>query len=166
MLKAGDEIHIPHEGEHWTIVRSAIAEGNGEFIADLEMDANRSGPPFHVHPHENERIEVFAGSVTFFMPDGPVVLRAGDTFTIPAGTRHTFKIGPEGLRARGSYNGPRFEELVTQLAPGDKKGFVRMAQHCRATNWAGSRITSPAVRGLLAVVALGGRMFGIRRRLV
>jgi quercetin dioxygenase-like cupin family protein len=163
-MKAGDEIHIPHEGERWTIVRSAIEEGGGEFIADLEMEPNRDGPPFHLHPHEDETIEVFAGSVTFFMPDGPVTLRAGDTFCIPAGTRHTFKIGPDGLRARGRYNGRRFEQLVAQLMPGDKKGFVRMAQYCRQSNWEGSRITNPAIRGMLAVIAFGGRVFGIRPR--
>ena len=33
-MKAGDVIDIPHEGEHWTIVRSSIHEG-GDFIAEL-----------------------------------------------------------------------------------------------------------------------------------
>ncbi len=164
MLKTGDEIHIPHEGEHWKIVRSAIEQGGGEFIAELEMGPDREGPPFHYHPHEDEHDEVTAGSVTFFLPDGPVTLKPGDTLTIPAGTRHTFKTGPDGLRGIGRYNGRHFEELVSQLVPGDKKGFVRMAQHLRATNWAGSRMTSPAVRGFLSVVALGGRVFGIRPR--
>jgi mannose-6-phosphate isomerase-like protein (cupin superfamily) len=163
-MKAGDEIHIPHEGEHWKIVRSAIEEGGGEFIADLEMDPNRDGPPFHVHPHEDELIEVFAGSVVFFLPDGPVTVRAGESLRIPAGTKHTFKIGPEGLRARGRYNGRRFEEVVAQLVPGDKRGFVRMAQHLRRTGWAGSKLTNPGIRAMLAVIATVGSLIGIRPR--
>lgn len=163
-MKAGDEFGIPHEGEHWKIVRSAIESGGGDFIADLEMGPNREGPPFHIHAHEDELFDVTEGSVIVFMPDGPVTVRAGETLRIPAGTRHTFKSGPEGLRARGTYNGRRFEELVAQMMPGDKKGFVRMAQHLRRTNWAGSRITNPAIRGVLIALAVAGRVVGIRPR--
>jgi mannose-6-phosphate isomerase-like protein (cupin superfamily) len=165
-MKAGDVFHIPHEGEHWTIVRSAIESGGGEFIADLRMAAGRDGPPFHFHPREDEVVEVFEGSITFFMPDGNVTIRRGETLRIPAGTRHTFKVGPDGVRGRGTYNGRQFEELVAQLMPGDKKGFVRMAQHCRRTNWSGSRMTSPAIRGMLHAIAIVGGAFGIRPRAV
>jgi len=163
-MKAGDTIEIPHENERWTIVRSAIESGGGDFVADLEMPANASGPPTHAHMHEDEDIEVFAGSVTYFMPNGPVTVKAGETFRIPAGTPHTFKIGPDGVRARGRYNGRRFEELVAQLAPGDKRGFVRMAQHARRTKHVGSRMQSPLVRALLAVIAGVGWVVGIRPR--
>lgn len=159
-MKAGDTFHIPHEGERWTIVRSAIHEG-GEFVADVEIEGNK-GPPWHFHPHEDEVISIFEGSVTFQFPDKTVTLRAGDRYTIPSGTRHTFKSGPEGFRGRGVYNGRRFEELVAQLAPGDKRGFVRMIQHSRRTNWAGSTLTSPILRGVLAVVAGVGALLGVR----
>lgn len=162
-MKAGDEFHIPHEGEHWKILRSAIHEG-GDFISEMRMDANKEGPPFHVHAHEDELVEVVEGSITFFMPEGPVTLKAGDTLRIPAGTRHTFKVGPEGVRGRGTYNGPHFEAVVAQLMPGDKKGFIRMAQHLRRTGWAGSRLTNPAIRAVLVVMAVVGSVFGIRPR--
>lgn len=163
-MKAGDCFEIPHEGERWTIIRSAIQDG-GSFVADVAIAAGK-GPPWHVHAYEDEDVEIFEGSVTFFMPDGPHVLRAGDTLRIPAGTRHTFKSGPEGFRGRSVYNGRRFEELVAQLAPGDKRGFVRMIQHARRTNWDGSRLTSPVLRGVLGVVAVVGRLLGIRPRAV
>jgi hypothetical protein len=130
------------------------------------MPANKDGPPFHFHPAEDEVIEVHEGSIIVFMPDGPVTVRAGETFRIPAGTRHTFKTGHDGLRGRGTYNGRQFEELVAQLMPGDKKGFVRMAQHARRTRWAGSRMTNPMVRGMLHAIAIVGGMFGIRPRAV
>lgn len=163
-MKAGDRFEIPHEGETWTIVRSSIHEG-GEFIAELEIEAGK-GPPMHFHADEDEVIELLEGSATFFMPDGPVTVRAGDRLVIPAGTKHSFKSGPEGFRGRASYSGRKMEEIVAQLQPGDKKGFVRMAQHLRHTKWAGSRITSPAIRAFLSVIALGGSLFGIRPRSV
>lgn len=163
-MKAGDEFSIPHEGEHWKVVRSAIESGGGDFVTEIRMEPDGDGPPFHVHAHEDELCEVLDGSVTFFMPDGEVTLRAGDTLRIPAGTRHTFKVGPNGVRARGTYNGRHFEELVAQLMPGDKRGFVRMAQHLRRTGWAGSRITNPAIRAMLTTIAVVGRVVGIRPR--
>lgn len=161
-MKAGDQFHIPHEGERWTIVRSAIHDG-GDFIADVAIEGKK-GPPMHLHEHEDEAIEIFEGTVTFFMPDGPVTLRAGDTLMIPRGTRHTFKSGPDGFRGRATYNGRRFEELIAQLQPGDKRGFVRMVQHMRRTNWTGSRLTNPLLRGFLAIVGAFGSLMGIRPR--
>ena len=159
-MKAGDRFEIPHEGETWHIVRSAIHEGP-PFVADVTIAAGK-GPPWHFHADEDETIELTAGSVELTLPDRTVTLRAGDRFVIPKGTRHTFRSGPEGFSGRGSYDGRNFEELVAQLAPGDKKGFVRMVQHARRTNWRGSRITSPVLRGVLAVVAGVGRLMGIR----
>lgn len=161
-MRTGDTFEIPHEGETWTIVRSAIHDGP-PFIVDVYF-APRKGPPMHSHPHEEEVIEVFEGSVIFQFPDGPKTLRAGDRFTIPAGMRHCFKAGPDGFRGRATYSGARFEELVAQLPPGDKRGFVRMAQHGRHTDWVGSRITSPVLRGVLAVIAGIGWVCGVRRR--
>jgi hypothetical protein len=163
-VKTGDRFEIPHEGETWTIVRSAIHEGP-PFIADVSITAGK-GPPTHFHADEDEVIEIFEGSVVFQMPDGPVTLEAGDRLTIPKGTRHSFKSGPDGFRGRGTYGGVLFEELVAQLAPGDKQGFVRMIQHARRTNWRGSRLTSPVLRGVLGIVAGIGWLFGIRPRAV
>lgn len=161
-MQAGDRFEIPHEGETWTIVRSSIHEG-GEFVAEVAFEPGK-GPPRHFHADEDEVIEIFEGSVTFAMPDGPVTLRAGDRLVITAGTPHTFKSGPEGFRGRASYSGRKMEEIVAQLHPGDKRGFVRMAQHMRRTKWAGTRITNPVVRAFLATIAVGGALFGIRPR--
>jgi quercetin dioxygenase-like cupin family protein len=163
-MKAGDSFYIPHEGERWTVVRSAIESGGGDFIADVEMEKNHGGPPRHVHDHEDERCEVLGGSVTFIMPGGPVLLKAGDRLHIPAGTLHTFKVGPDGVKLRASYTGRRMEDVVAQLAPGDKKGFFRMAQHLRRTNYIGSNIKGVGIRAFLAVLAVIGTLVGIRPR--
>ena len=161
-MKTGDRFEIPHEGETWTIVRSAIHDG-APFIADVKIELGK-GPPWHVHAHEDEVVEIFEGSLTLELPDGPKVLRAGDRFVIPKGTRHAFKSGPEGVRGRATYDGSHFEGLVAQLPPGDKWGFVRMIQHARRTGWIGSRLTNPALRGMLAVVAGIGWIAGVRPR--
>ena|SRR5688572_3065820 len=163
-MKTGDRFDIPHEGESWHIVRSAIHDGP-PFIADVTIAAGK-GPPTHFHEHEDEVIEVFEGSVTFFMPDGPHEVKAGERFTIPRGTPHSFKTGAQGMRGRGVYDGVHFEGFVAQLPPGDKKGFIRLAQHATATNWIGSRLTSPLLRAFFHVLGKGGWLFGVRRRIV
>jgi quercetin dioxygenase-like cupin family protein len=163
-MKAGDRFEIPHEGETWTIVRSAIHEGP-PFIVEVSIAAGK-GPPSHVHADEDETMEIVEGSLILQMPDGPVTLKAGDAFTIPRGARHSFRAGPEGVRGRGTYSGSQFEELVAQLPPGDKKGFLRMILHARRTDWRGSRLTSPVLRGVLGVVAGVGWLFGVRARAV
>jgi quercetin dioxygenase-like cupin family protein len=159
-MKPGDTFEIPHEGERWTIIRSAIHEG-GSFVAEVAV-APGKGPPQHSHEHEDEVMEILEGSVTFVLVEGARVLRAGDTLHLPAGTKHAFKAGPQGFRCRSTYSGHRFEELVAQLAPGDKRGFVRMIQHSRRTNWSGSRLNSRALRAVLGLVAVVGGWLGIR----
>jgi hypothetical protein len=159
-MKTGDRFEIPHEGETWTIIRSAIHDGP-PFIADAEIAAGK-GPPTHFHPHEDEVLEVFEGSVILKLPGRTVTIRAGESVAIPKGTPHSFKAGPDGLRGRSTYDGVHFEGLVAQLMPGDKAGFIRMVLHARRTGWAGSRIANPVLRGLVTTIAGVGWLFGVR----
>jgi quercetin dioxygenase-like cupin family protein len=74
-----------------------------EFFAaeGLSPHAWSNGPgdryPTHVH-HFEKVLGCVAGSITFHTPDGDVVLGAGDRMDLPAGTPHSAKVGPDGVR--------------------------------------------------------------------
>lgn len=82
--------------------------------AVLEMTAPpASQPPPHIHHNEDEGFYVLEGEITLFSPEGEATLRPGEHLTSPRGVPHTFRAGPEGVRA-----------LVIS-APGGFAAFVR-----------------------------------------
>ena len=145
-------------GELVTCVRSA-AEG-GVFEFELDLADGVDGPPTHHHPAD-ETIDVRAGRIEVVVAGRRHVLGPGDRLEIPAGVPHTFRVprGAGPLRAR-CRNGGRFERLVDQHA--DAPRFTRMALYATRVDREASYMVSPLVRGLLAVVALVGRLRGVR----
>ena len=87
MASAGQEIHGP-DGFRLRLVRTG-AETGGEL---LEMEARYPGtgalPPEHLHPRQEERFEVLAGSVRAVVAGEERTYAAGETFEVPAGTPH------------------------------------------------------------------------------
>ena len=80
----------------------------------LELSAPPgSQPPPHIHHNEDEGFYVLDGEITLFGPDGETTLRPGEHLTTPRGVPHTFRAGPDGVRA-----------LVIS-APGGFARFVR-----------------------------------------
>ncbi len=60
---------------------------------------NAAGDTYAAHEHGYEKLLVCAeGSITFLVgaDETPVTLHAGDGFVLPAGTRHSAIVGPEG----------------------------------------------------------------------
>jgi quercetin dioxygenase-like cupin family protein len=65
-------------------------------IADRRMEANSTKPE---HAHEfDARLLVLEGDMTIACEGEERTYRAGDTFTMTAGCRHTERCGPEGVR--------------------------------------------------------------------
>ncbi len=61
--------------------------------------SNGPGDAYAAHDHATTKLLICAeGSITFFVGDAgtPVELRAGDGFVLPAGTRHSALVGPDG----------------------------------------------------------------------
>jgi quercetin dioxygenase-like cupin family protein len=50
----------------------------------------------HQHPYHKVLICV-SGSITFYTPQGDVLLEPGDRLDLPAGTRHSATVGPDGV---------------------------------------------------------------------
>lgn len=87
MARAGQEI-VGQDGFRLRLVRTA-AETDGEL---LEMEATYPGsgwlPPEHLHPRQDERFEVLAGTIRTIIDGAERRYGAGETFDVPAGTPH------------------------------------------------------------------------------
>ena len=83
------------------------AQGYHE-IADRRMEANSTNPE---HAHEfDARLLVLEGEMTVTREGEERTYRAGDTFAMTAGCRHTERGGPEGARYLA---GRRYQQNVT-----------------------------------------------------
>src|SRR5438309_12083952 len=70
-------------------------QGYGE-VVDRHMEANAVNPE---HTHEfDARLLVLEGAMTITAEGSERTYRAGDTFAMTAGCRHTEQCGPEGVR--------------------------------------------------------------------
>jgi len=67
----------------------AIEPGSGVSIFD-EFDPPRSGPPLHLHHHEDEILRVIEGRHRIRVGLDDLVVGPGDTIFLPRGVPHTY----------------------------------------------------------------------------
>ena len=91
MAHQGQTIENPASGERITF-RATAASTGGELVAiDLELPAGRRVPgPLHVHPNQEERFEVVAGTMRFRRGRERIVAGPGEVVVVPAGVKHDF----------------------------------------------------------------------------
>ena len=91
MAYQGQTIENPASGERITF-RETAASTHGELVAiDLELPAGRRVPgPLHVHPRQEERFEVVAGTMRFRLGRRAIVAGPGEVVVVPAGVAHDF----------------------------------------------------------------------------
>jgi quercetin dioxygenase-like cupin family protein len=58
--------------------------------------------PWHEHRYDKHVLCV-TGSITFHTDAGDTVLGAGDELDLPAGTRHSATVGPDGVSCEESH---------------------------------------------------------------
>jgi mannose-6-phosphate isomerase-like protein (cupin superfamily) len=93
MAYAGQILDNPVSGER-IIFRKTSADTDGELLEiDLELAPDGHVPGKHVHPVQEERFEVIAGTMKFKMGRKTVIAEAGDVVTVPAGVSHKFENG-------------------------------------------------------------------------
>ena len=100
-IRAGQTIENPASGERITF-RETAATTAGELVAiDLELPAGRRVPgPLHIHPRQEERFEVVAGTMRFRLGRERVVAGPGDVVVVPPGVAHDFANAGDTDRAR------------------------------------------------------------------
>ena len=90
MIQTQREIRNPRTGQHMRFLLTADETG-GELLR-IETVNPPSGvfEPMHVHPHQESRAEVVAGTLRFVVDGRERRLGPGDAIAIPAGTAHRF----------------------------------------------------------------------------
>jgi quercetin dioxygenase-like cupin family protein len=95
MAYAGKILENPVSGERITF-RKTAADTDGELLEfDLELTPEGQVPGKHVHPSQEERFEVLAGTMKFKMGRKTVIAEAGEVVTVPAGVAHKFANGSD-----------------------------------------------------------------------
>jgi len=92
MVQRDDILSSPATGETFRFLKTA-ADTNGRLL-EFEMHIQPGGAkalPQHIHPNQEERIEVLKGALTFFVGRETRVLKAGDAVVVPSGTPHHFE---------------------------------------------------------------------------
>jgi len=173
MIHAGDTIENPVTGER-IVFHQTSRETNGEVVVfETIVGPNGFVAAAHVHPKQEERFEIVAGTLGLRVGGEEIVAGPAETLTIPAGTPHRFwNAGDEEVRFRCEVRPAlQFEQLLETMfalaADGktNKKGMpnlLRLAVIARA-HFDVVRLPFPPAfvqRSGLALGAPLGRLFG------
>lgn len=163
---------------------NTIEDGNGGRLTILEHGSTTkpmrfrlsmpkgSGPPApECHPSQTEDFTVIRGTLDLGVIDGKhVVLKAGDTYHLPAGVYHLPRNGGddelecEAVLTPGLESGDMFTNLFA--ATREYRGLAQFARVSMVFRRYEHTITFKApVRAVMMVVAALARLFGVRPRL-
>jgi quercetin dioxygenase-like cupin family protein len=79
-----------------TVFETELREQGYAEVADRRMEPDALNPE---HAHEfDARLLVLEGAMTITAEGAEHIYRAGDTFTMSAGCRHSERSGPDGAR--------------------------------------------------------------------
>jgi len=175
MARAGDVIENPVTGER-IIFRKTAADTNGELLQFELFFKPRALVPFeHVHPHQEERVQVVAGTVRFRLGGKEDGLAAGESVVLPAGIPHTLcNAGDDEahllVEARPGMKLETTLETIFGLARDGKvneKGLPNLLQGAVLARESQTFLARPPValqRAVLAVLAPIARLRGYRAR--
>ncbi len=152
-----DEVIRPTPYETLRCIRSA--QQGGPFVFELELAPGGKGPPRHYHEDQEEIVEMLEGEIVFRVgsyerrlgPGGRLVLRPGEVHTFYNPSRTT------PARARVTA-GPSFERFIAQPSLTAKLMYLVYVDP------AASRMVNPLVRAAARVIALAGKLRGVRLR--
>jgi quercetin dioxygenase-like cupin family protein len=101
MAYAGQTLENPVTGERITFLKTAADTGGEYCEIDLQLTPDGAVPGTHVHPFQEERFEVIAGTMKFRLGLRRVVAGPGEVVVVPAGAVHNFaNAGDETARVR------------------------------------------------------------------
>jgi quercetin dioxygenase-like cupin family protein len=120
MARAGASVENPVTGERIVFVQTAETT-NGELLQlDVFLRPHGFVATEHIHPRQEERFTVMAGTATFSINGNRQTLASGTTITVPAGTPHLWwNGGDDQLHVRAEFrlalNTERFFETFFGL---------------------------------------------------
>jgi quercetin dioxygenase-like cupin family protein len=177
MAHAGQIIENPVSGERIAF-RSTSADTGGELLAfDLTLTPDGHVPGAHVHPEQEERFEIVAGTMEFRLGRKKVVAGPGETVVVPPGVRHRFaNAGDDEARLRVEVRPAlKMEQLLeTTVALAhegntNRKGMPRPVHLALFVREYEREVKAPfppprVVRALMAPLAAFGRLRGHAER--
>jgi quercetin dioxygenase-like cupin family protein len=90
MARVGAEIENAVSGERLTFLETAESSGGELFRADIRMPAGDYVIPRHIHPKQEERFEVVAGSLAVTVRRKRRTAGPGETVVVPIGVPHSY----------------------------------------------------------------------------
>jgi mannose-6-phosphate isomerase-like protein (cupin superfamily) len=157
-------------GERLTFVRR-VDDPGGERLEVENVVKSRSGPPMHVHHHQEEALTVEQGRIAYERPgEQPRFAEAGETVVFRPGEAHRFwNPGDEELRCTGYVQPPdNLEYFLTAIYESQRaNGGERpdpfeaafLARRYRS-EFGMSQIPAPVQRLVFPVLVAVGRLLG------
>ncbi|MEX0786780.1 MAG: cupin domain-containing protein [Dehalococcoidia bacterium] len=173
MTDRSDTIENPVTGERITF-RKRARDSNGALLEfELAMEPRGVTMPAHVHPRQEEHVEVTAGQVRLRLGGTEHVLNVGEAMTLPAGIPHMlWNDGDQEARALiQAKPGLRTETAIETLfglardGKTNKSGMPNPLQGVLLAREYETFLPSPPIpiqRVLLAALAPVARLFGYR----
>jgi len=84
------EIHNPRTGQRMRFLRTAADTDGALLRIETVNPPTAVAEPMHIHPRQESRAEVVAGTLRFVVDGNERRLAPGEAITIPAGTPHYF----------------------------------------------------------------------------
>ncbi len=115
----------------------STAETNGDLLkVEFVNEPEDLGPPYHIHPKQEERFEVIEGRLSFRVAGQEHELGPGESIVVPPNTPHTFwNPGREPVRFTSEHRPAlNFERFITTLydldydGKANAKGVPRLLQ--------------------------------------
>jgi quercetin dioxygenase-like cupin family protein len=85
-----EEIHNPRTGQRMRFRQTADETAGALLRIESVNPPTGVAEPEHIHPHQESRAEVVAGTLCFVVEGEERRLASGEAITIPAGTAHYF----------------------------------------------------------------------------
>src|SRR3954470_17375136 len=123
-MRAEETIEAPTMGQSVTCLSNTTSTGGELLRFGFWMRAGASAPPLHIHPRQEERIEVVSGAVRSISRGVERLLGPGETVATPPGEPHT--VGPAGQDA---------VEMIVEFRPA--LGFENFIERTFALDRAG-----------------------------
>jgi quercetin dioxygenase-like cupin family protein len=90
MTQVAREIHNPRTGQRMRFLRTA-SDTNGALLRIETVNPPTAvAEPMHIHPRQESRVEIVAGTLRFVVDGEERRLGPGEAITIPAGVPHNF----------------------------------------------------------------------------
>ena len=84
------QIKVNATGETITFLQTS-ADTKGEYVEMIcTLPTDGQGPPKHIHTLQTEFFEAIEGKLGIFIGDDKKVLESGQTYQLPANTKHGF----------------------------------------------------------------------------